>query len=119
MIALSNRALGCPPISKLLTFKFDHQRFRKLAVSDLRLCKCCFPTSSDHFPLASFAFLLANRSLKTETLNLRVSVEFKRRLIEEATKEKGSVTNYIEATITELWCQKARRPIRQKTGKEE
>jgi predicted HicB family RNase H-like nuclease len=44
---------------------------------------------------------------KTETLNLRVSVEFKRRLIEEATREKRSVTNYIEAAITELWNQKA------------
>ena len=38
--------------------------------------------------------------VKTETLNLRVSAEFKRRLIEEARREKRSVTNYIEATIT-------------------
>jgi predicted HicB family RNase H-like nuclease len=45
---------------------------------------------------------------KTETLNLRVSTEFKRRLIEEAKKEKRSVTNYIEAAITQLWTQKAR-----------
>jgi predicted HicB family RNase H-like nuclease len=45
--------------------------------------------------------------LKTETLNLRVSAEFKRRLIEEARKEKRSVTNYIEAAITEIWSQKA------------
>ena len=44
--------------------------------------------------------------LKTETLNLRVSAEFKRRLIEEAKKEKRSVTNYIEAAITELWSLK-------------
>jgi len=43
--------------------------------------------------------------LKTETLNLRISLEFKRRLIEEARKEKRSVTNYIEATFTELWSQ--------------
>ena len=43
---------------------------------------------------------------KTETLNLRVSAEFKRRLIEEAKKEKRSVTNYIEAAITELWTLK-------------
>jgi predicted HicB family RNase H-like nuclease len=57
--------------------------------------------------------------LKTETLNLRVSVEFKRRLIEEARKEKRSVTNYIEATITELWNQRALRPARTKTGKGE
>lgn len=40
---------------------------------------------------------------KTETLNLRVSAEFKRRLIEEAKKEKRSVTNYLEATLASLW----------------
>jgi len=45
--------------------------------------------------------------LKTETLNLRVSAEFKRRLIEAARKEKRSVTNYIEVAITELWGQKS------------
>ena len=56
---------------------------------------------------------------KTETLNLRVSVDFKRRLIEEAKKEKRSVTNYIEATITELWNQKASGSIRTKTKKGE
>lgn len=44
---------------------------------------------------------------KTETLNLRVSAEFKRRLIEEAKKDKRSVTNYIEAAITELWTLKS------------
>jgi predicted HicB family RNase H-like nuclease len=44
---------------------------------------------------------------KTETLNLRVSAEFKRRLIEEARREKRSVTNYIEAALTELWNMKA------------
>ena len=43
---------------------------------------------------------------KTETLNLRVSAEFKRRLMEEATKEKRSVTNYLEATITAVWEQR-------------
>ena len=57
--------------------------------------------------------------LKTETLNLRVSVEFKRRLIEEAKKEKRSVTNYIEATIAELWSHKAPGPIRTKAKKGE
>jgi predicted HicB family RNase H-like nuclease len=40
---------------------------------------------------------------KTETLNLRVSMEFKRRLIEEAKKEKRSVTNYIEAALSSYW----------------
>jgi predicted HicB family RNase H-like nuclease len=54
---------------------------------------------------------------KTETLNLRVSVEFKKRLIDEAKKEKRSVTNYIEAAITELWTLKASGTIRtKKTG---
>lgn len=55
--------------------------------------------------------------LKTETLNLRVSVEFKRRLIEEARKEKRSVTNYIEAAITELWSMKGSGMTRKKTKK--
>ena len=40
---------------------------------------------------------------KTETLNLRVSSEFKRRLAEEAAKEKRSVTNYVETTLTAIW----------------
>ena len=56
--------------------------------------------------------------LKSETLNLRVSAEFKRRLIEEAGKEKRSVTNYIEAAITELWSHKASSTVRTKQGKE-
>jgi predicted HicB family RNase H-like nuclease len=55
--------------------------------------------------------------LKTETLNLRVSPEFKRRLVEEAEKEKRSVTNYIEAAITELWTLKASGTTRTKTKK--
>lgn len=40
---------------------------------------------------------------KTETLNLRVSQEFKRRLVEAAAKQKRSVTNYLEVILTELW----------------
>jgi predicted HicB family RNase H-like nuclease len=40
---------------------------------------------------------------KTETLNLRVSSEFKQRLTEEAAKEKRSVTNYVEAMLTVVW----------------
>jgi len=40
---------------------------------------------------------------KTETLNLRVSADFKRRLTEEAEKEKRSVTNYLEVTLARLW----------------
>jgi predicted HicB family RNase H-like nuclease len=57
--------------------------------------------------------------LKTETLNLRISAEFKRRLIEEARKEKRSVTNYIEAAITEIWSQKDPNTVRTKTKKGE
>lgn len=57
--------------------------------------------------------------LKTETLNLRVSVEFKRRLIEEARKQKRSITNYIEAALTEVWSQKAPGTIRTKAKKGE
>jgi predicted DNA-binding protein len=40
---------------------------------------------------------------KTQTLSLRVSLEFKRRLAEEARKDQRSVANYIEATLTRLW----------------
>jgi hypothetical protein len=40
---------------------------------------------------------------KTETLNLRVSPDFKQRLIEEATKERRSVTNYLETTMLAYW----------------
>ena len=43
---------------------------------------------------------------KTETLNLRVSADFKRRLNEEAAKEKRSVTNYLEVVLTEVWQQR-------------
>jgi predicted HicB family RNase H-like nuclease len=49
---------------------------------------------------------------KSETLNLRVSLEFKRRLVQEAKKEKRSVTNYLEATLTQLWQQKDSRAAR-------
>jgi predicted HicB family RNase H-like nuclease len=55
---------------------------------------------------------------KTETLNLRVSVDFKRRLIEEARKEKRSVTNYIEAVLTQVWNAKASGPPRRKRKEE-
>lgn len=44
---------------------------------------------------------------KSKTLNLRVSPEFKRRLIAEAKKEKRSVTNYLEVTLANLWKQEA------------
>jgi predicted HicB family RNase H-like nuclease len=47
--------------------------------------------------------VLGRPMAKTETLNLRVSADFKRRLREEAAKEKRSVTNYLEATLTRIW----------------
>jgi len=45
------------------------------------------------------------REGKTETLNLRVSPDFKRRLAEEAAKTRRSVTNYLEVTLLNLWEQ--------------
>ena len=49
-------------------------------------------------------FSIHSRNMaKTETLNLRVSADFKRRLAEEASKEKRSVTNYLEVTLTRVW----------------
>jgi predicted HicB family RNase H-like nuclease len=45
------------------------------------------------------------REGKTETLNLRVSPDFKKRLAEEAAKERRSVTNYLEMTLLDLWEQ--------------
>ncbi len=43
---------------------------------------------------------------KSETLNLRVSPEFKRKLMLAARRENRSVTNYIEVALTELWQRK-------------
>lgn len=40
---------------------------------------------------------------KSVTLNLRVSPEFKRRLVAEAKREKRSVTNLIEVALAEWW----------------
>jgi predicted HicB family RNase H-like nuclease len=45
----------------------------------------------------------AARKVKTATLNLRVSPEFKKRLAEEAAKTRRSVTNYVEVTLLDLW----------------
>jgi predicted HicB family RNase H-like nuclease len=55
---------------------------------------------------------------KTKTLNLRVSSEFKRRLAEEAAKERRSVTNYLEVTLTRIWERKesGRRKAERKLG---
>ena len=43
---------------------------------------------------------------KTATLNLRVSSEFKKRLIDEAKRDKRSVTNYLEAMLSSFWDEK-------------
>jgi len=40
---------------------------------------------------------------KKKTLTLRVSAEFKKKLVEEAKKDKRSVTNYIEVTLGKVW----------------
>jgi hypothetical protein len=40
---------------------------------------------------------------KRETLNLRVSAVFKRKLSKEAKKERRSLTNYLEMTLEKLW----------------
>ena len=42
---------------------------------------------------------------KKETLNFRVSSEFKRKLSEEAKKERRSLTNYLETALTRYWEQ--------------
>lgn len=55
---------------------------------------------------------------KTETLNLRVSAEFKKRLIQEAAKEKRSVTNYLEATLSTVWEQRQPSEDRPRTRKQ-
>lgn len=47
--------------------------------------------------------MYAAKRVKTATLNLRVSPQFKERLEEEAAKTRRSVTNYIEATLSEIW----------------
>jgi predicted HicB family RNase H-like nuclease len=38
-----------------------------------------------------------------ETLNFRVPAEFKQRLVEEAKKQRRSLTNYLETTLMEVW----------------
>jgi len=40
---------------------------------------------------------------KKETLNLRVSAEFKRKLSKKAKKERRSITNYLEITLEKFW----------------
>jgi hypothetical protein len=40
---------------------------------------------------------------KKQTLNFRVPAEFKRKLIEEANKQRRSLTNYLETTFMQVW----------------
>ncbi len=54
---------------------------------------------------------------KKETLNFRVSAEFKRKLIEEAKKERRSLTNYFETVLTKLWDQQQPGTVKQGEGK--
>jgi len=54
---------------------------------------------------------------KTETLNLRVSPAFKKRLAEEAAKERRSVTNYLEVTLADLWEQEGFHAAARKRGR--
>ena len=51
---------------------------------------------------------------KKETLNFRVSADFKLRLIEEAAKERRSLTNYLETTFMRLWEERIQAKIEAK-----
>jgi hypothetical protein len=48
----------------------------------------------------------------------RDRMDFKRRLVEEAKKEKRSVTNYIEAALSEYWSLKSSRKTSKLKDKE-
>ena len=54
---------------------------------------------------------------KTDTLNLRVSAMFKRKLSKEAKKEKRSLTNYLEITLERLWKERESRTVLPKKTK--
>ena len=56
---------------------------------------------------------------KKETLNFRVSPDFKRKLIEEAKKERRSLTNYLETTLTKLWEQQESMKVRRRETRRE
>jgi predicted HicB family RNase H-like nuclease len=56
---------------------------------------------------------------KKETLNFRVSPDFKRKLIEEAKKERRSLTNYLETTLTKLWEQQESMKVRKREARRE
>jgi predicted HicB family RNase H-like nuclease len=54
---------------------------------------------------------------KKETLNFRVSADFKQRLIKEAAKERRSLTNYLETTFTTLWDERELSKAKTRTQK--
>ena len=45
---------------------------------------------------------------KDQTLNLRVSAEFKEKLAEKAARARRSITNYLEVTLLDLWEEEQR-----------
>jgi predicted HicB family RNase H-like nuclease len=51
---------------------------------------------------------------KKETLNFRVPAEFKQRLVEEAKKQRRSLTNYLETTFMEVWASQEKEPRKKK-----
>jgi predicted HicB family RNase H-like nuclease len=53
---------------------------------------------------------------KKETLNFRVSADFKRKLVEHAKKERRSLTNYVETALTRFWEEQEARRARKETG---
>ena len=65
----------------------------------------------------SIASELVDLMEKKETLNFRVSAEFKRRLTEEAGKERRSLTNYLETTLTKLWDEREVNMVRKREAK--
>jgi hypothetical protein len=65
----------------------------------------------------SIASELVDLMEKKETLNFRVSAEFKRRLTEEAGKERRSLTNYLETTLTKLWDEREVNMARKREAK--
>ena|ERR1017187_3952464 len=93
---------------------------------DLLRCNAIVTHIASHRKSIHLASLLAYNSTscefgmpKTETLNLRVSTEFKKRLMEEAAREKRSVTNYLEATITAVWEQRQNRQTKVRGKKQQ
>jgi predicted HicB family RNase H-like nuclease len=45
---------------------------------------------------------------KDQTLNLRVSADFKEKLAESAKRDRRSITNYLEVTLQDFWAREER-----------